>query len=74
MKLLIILCITPLLVFLVVGDVFKGDGDDGDADDDGDDTLLLLIDDGDNWLSSILSFDNNLSFVSSHSTTEWLYW
>jgi hypothetical protein len=35
---------------------------------------LLLLDDGDNWLSSILSFDDNLTFVFSHSTTEWLYW
>ncbi len=48
MNLLLILCITPFLLFFVVGDDFKGDGDDGDADDDGDDTLLLLLDDGDN--------------------------
>ena len=44
MNLLLSLCITLLLLF-VVGEDFK---DDGDAADDGDDTLLPLIDDGDN--------------------------
>jgi hypothetical protein len=42
-NLLIILCITPLLLFLS-GDVCKGGGDDDD-DDVADDTLT---DDGDN--------------------------
>ena len=44
MNLLLILCITLLLLF-VVGEDFK---DATDAAADGDDTLFPLIDDGDN--------------------------
>jgi hypothetical protein len=43
-NLLLILCIIPLLLFLVVVD-FKDSNDDVDRDDD---TLSPLIDDGDN--------------------------
>ena len=61
MNLLLILCITPLLLFLVVVDFKDSNDDDDDGDDD--DTLSPLRDNGDNWLNFVSTSSSDITYV-----------